>query len=128
MPSTIDNILDGFPFPTITMIVRPPNFETISELHMNLNSNKAPVQSNLSNVPLGLLYLTVSTTVYTTLSATIFIVPVNPGSELITPDGATGPTIANLRYAFQLAKVILTEYDQTDKALRQIVLASVDDL
>ena len=110
MPSTIDNILDGFPFPKIAPIVGPPNFETISELHMKLNSNAASVHSNLSDGALGLLYLTVSPTVYTTLSSTTFVMPVNPSSEHIIPDVATGPIIADINYAFQIAKDIFTEY------------------
>ena len=52
----------------------------------------------------------------------------NPVSEIIIPDGATGPAIADLCYAFQLAKDIFTKYDRTDKALRQIILASIDKL
>ena len=78
MTSTIDKILEGFPFPTITLIIRPHNFETISELHMNLNSKKASFQSNLGEGALGLLYLTISPTVYINLSTTSFVVPVNP--------------------------------------------------
>ena len=70
MLSTIDKILDGFPFPAIALIVRAPNFETIPKIHMNLNYNAASVQSNLGDGALGLLYLNVSPTVYTTLSAT----------------------------------------------------------
>ena len=73
---------------------------------MKLNSDAASVHSNLSDGALGLLYLTVSPTVYTTLLATPFFVPAKPGSEPIIPDGSTSPTIADLRYAFQLAKYI----------------------
>ena len=106
MTSTIYKILDGFPFPAIAPIVGPPNFETISELHMKMISNPEFVHSNLGNDALSLLYLTVSPTVYTTLLTKAFIVSVNPGSEPIIPDGSTSPTIADLRYAFQLAKYI----------------------
>ena len=70
MPSKINKILDGFPFPTIALIVGPPTSETISKLHMKLNSNAASVQSNLGDGALGQLYLTVSPTIYTNLLAT----------------------------------------------------------
>ena len=95
---------------------------------MKLNSNAASVQSNLGNDALGLLYLTVSPTVYTTLLATPLVVPVNPGSELIIPNGSTGPVIMDFCYDLQLANDIFTEYDWTDKLLRQTLLASVDEL
>ena len=128
MPSTINKILDSFLFPTTTPIVGPPNFKTISKLHMKLNSNAASVQSNLGDGMLSLLYFTVFPIFYTTLSSTEFVVPVNPGSEPIIPDGATGPAIADPCYSFQLAKDIFTDYDNTDKALHQIILASVENL
>ena len=126
--STVNKILDGFPFPTMALIVRQPNFKNISELHTKLNSSAESFQSNLGNGVLGLLYLTFSLTVYTTLLSTAFFVPVNHGSEPIIPDGATSPTTIDLRYDFQLAEYIFTEYDRTDKAIRQVLLASVKEL
>ena len=103
MPSTIYKIMDGFPFPTIAPIIGPPNFETISKLHMKLISNAASVQSNLGDGTIGLLRLTISPIFYTTLSPTEFVLPVNSGSEPIIPNDTTGPAIADLRCAFQLA-------------------------
>ena len=128
MPFTIDKIMDIFPFPTITPIVRSPTYETISELHMKLNSNAASMQSNLENDAIGLLYTTVSLTVYTTLLAKPFVVPVNPGSEPIIPDGSTVSAIAHLRYFFKLANEFFTKYDRTDKALLKILLSAVNKL
>ena len=43
MPSTIDKIVEGFPFPTIDPIIREPNYEKIAEVHLKLNSNAASV-------------------------------------------------------------------------------------
>ena len=115
MPSTINRILDDYPFQTISPIVWPPNFETFSELYMKLNSAAVSVQSNLGNGTINLLYLTISTTFYTTLSVTAYIVLVSPSSEPIILDGTTGPAIVDLHYAFQLAKDIFIKYDQIDK-------------
>ena len=41
MPSTIDKIVEGFPFPTINPIIGEPNYEKIAEVHLKLNSNAA---------------------------------------------------------------------------------------
>ena len=60
MPTSIDKIVDGFPFPTIPPIVGTPTYNTISEVNLKLNSNSAYVQSNLVYGTLGLLQLTVS--------------------------------------------------------------------
>ena len=58
MPTAIDNIVDGFPFPTIPPIVGTPAYNTIAKVNLKLSSNSASVQSNLGCGTLGLLQLT----------------------------------------------------------------------
>ena len=76
MPSSINKIVERFPFQTTDPIVGAPNYETIAEVHLTLNSNAVSVHSNLGNGILGLFFLTLSNAVYATLLATDFIVPV----------------------------------------------------
>ena len=128
MPSSIDKNVEGFPFPTIYLIIGVPNYASISDMHMKLNSNTVLVQSNLGCVTLGLPYLTVSPAVYATLSASIFVVPVNLGSEPVIPEHSTGSQIADIRYAYHMATTLFNEYDHKDKALRQLLLASVEEM
>ena len=73
MPSTIDKIVDGFPFPSIPPIVGASDYKNISEVHLQLNSNAASIHSNLGDGVLILLYLTVTPAIYNTLLATMFI-------------------------------------------------------
>ena len=47
MTTVIDKIVGGFPFPTISPIIRDPNYKTIDEIYLKLNSNAASVQSKL---------------------------------------------------------------------------------
>ena len=117
MPTAIDKIVDGFPFPIIPPIVGNPTYNTIAEVDLKINSNSASVQSNLGCGTLVLLQLTVSPAVYNTLSATPFIVPVKPGSLPIIPANSTGAQINELRYAFHTAAALFNEYNRTDKAL-----------
>ena len=117
MPTAIDKILYGFPFPTIFPIVGAPNYNFFSEVHLKLNSNATSVQSNLGCGTLGLLQLTVSPAVYTTLLATAFIDLVNPGADPTIPSTASGTHTTNLCYAREAATVVFNEYDRTDKAL-----------
>ena len=128
MPSSIKKIVDGFPFPMIDPIIGTPDYKRITDIHLKLNSNAASVQSNLGCGTLGLLFLTVSPVVYATLSTTMFVLPVNPGPEPIIPTGSTGAVIADLRYHHTEATKIFTEYENTDKALRRLLLASTDEL
>ena len=73
MTASIDSIVEGFPFPTVLPIVGEPNYESIAALNQQLNANAASVQSHLGNGVLGLLALTVSPAVYTTLSQDAFV-------------------------------------------------------
>ena len=128
MPTTIDKIVDGFPFLNIAPIVGTITYNTIAEVNFKLNSNCASVQSNLGCGTPGFLQLTVSPAIYNTLSSTAFIVPVTPGSVSIISANSTGAQITELCYAFDTASALFNEYDRTDKALQQILLSTVDEI
>jgi hypothetical protein len=127
MPSTLDRIIESFPHPTIMPIVGQPTYETLAEVHLKLNTNAASVQSHLGNGLLGLLYLTVSPAVYNTQSAVNFTPPANPGPSPIIPANSTGPQIADIRRQHDIATALYKQYDATDKALKSLLIAAVDD-
>ena len=128
MPTAIDKIMDGFPFPTIAPIVGTPTYNTISEVSLKLNSNSASVHSYLGCGTLGLLQLTVLPVVYNTLSVTTFVIPISPCSSPDIPANSTGAKITKLFYAFDTAAALFNEYNRTDKALREILLTTVDEM
>ncbi len=128
MPSVVDSIVDGFPFPTVQPIIGEPNYESIAALHLQLNANAASVQSHLGNGVLGLLYLTISPAVYATLSAVPFVPPVNPGPTPIIPDRSTVPTTTTIRARFVEETDIFKQYSTTDKALKQLLVGAVDEM
>ena len=128
MPSSIERIVDRFPFPTINPIIGTPYYESITDIHLKLNSNVASVQSNLGCGTLSLLFLTVLPIVYSTLSTIAFVPPVNPVPEPSIPTGTTGAVISDLRYRHIEATKIFTKYENTDKSLCQILLASTVEL
>ena len=128
MPTWIEKIVDGFPFPTIDPIFGTPDYESIADIHLKLNSNSASVQSNLVCGALGILFLTVLPAVYVTLSTIVFFLPVNPGPKPNIPTGATGAAISDLQYHHAKATKIFTDFENTNKALRQLLMASTDEL
>ena len=128
MPSSIDKIVEGFPFQTIDPIIRAANYEKIAEVQLKLNVNAASVHSYLTKGAFGILYLTLSPAVYYTLSATTFIVPVYPGTDPVISTGSTAPQKSDIRYAFMTVENLFNEYDCTDKSLRQQLLSSVDKI
>jgi len=66
-------------------------------MQVELNSNSASIHSNLGDGQLGHLYLTISPTVYATLSAQEFLVPENPGAIPHIPDTATSRQATDAR-------------------------------
>ena len=120
--------MDGFLFPTIERIIGTSYYESIADIHLKLNSNAASVKFNLGCGTLGLLFLTVTPAIYATLSTTAFVPPVNRGPEPSIPTGSTGAVIADLRYCHTESTKIFTKYKNTDKYLRQLLLASTDKL
>ena len=128
MPTAIDKIVDGFTFSTIPPIIGTLTYNTIAEVNLKLNPNSFSVQSNLGCGTLGLLQPTVSTAIYITLSSTPFIVPFNSGSVPIVPSNSTGAQITKLLYAFDTASALFNEYNRTNKAIRKILLSTVDKM
>ena len=128
MPSLIEKIVYGFPFPKIDPIIGTPDYESIADIHLKLNLNAASVQSNLGCGTLGLLFLTVLPAVYAILSTIAFVPPGNPGTEPSIPTGATGAVISDLQYCHTEATNIITELKNMDKALHRLLLESTDKL
>ena len=108
MPSSIEKIVGYLPSPIIDPIVGTPDYESITDIHLNPNLNASSVQSNTGCGTLGLLFLTVLSAVYTTSSTIAFVPPVNSGAKPSIPTGATGAVIANLRYRFTESTKIFT--------------------
>ena len=126
--SSADKIIEGFPHPTVTPIVGQPAFDTLKALKLLLSTNAASVISHLGNGALGLLWLVVSDAVYNTLSGTPFVPPTNPGPIPVIPANATGPQINAIHETHKREAKLFHEYNNTDKALKQLLLGAVDDM
>jgi hypothetical protein len=123
MPYEHDNTIDAFPHPSISPILGVPSYATIAELHLKLNAKAASTFSGLGDGAHGLLALTVSDTVYSTLSAIPFIRPVNPGSQPVIPNNSTGNQTAAIKRNHTKAHQIWKEYLTN---LKQQILAAVN--
>ena len=128
MPSAIETIVDTFPYPSIPAIEGPPTYSTIKELHLKLNANAASVQSNLGDGNNGLIYLTVSDEVFNTLSDVPFIEPANPGIVPTFPQNASQRLQAEIRQDFDENRRVFNQFNNTDKALKQLLLSAISDM
>ena len=58
MISSIDKIVDNFPYPNLTPIAGVSDYKSLTELHTQPNCNSSSIQSNLGGGAYGLLALT----------------------------------------------------------------------
>ena len=124
---TIERIKYYFAHPTIKPIVGQPSYETIKPLHKKINANAASVVTHLGNSRLGLLYITVTPAVFTTLCEIVFIQPVNPSPSPVIPPGATQFQIQAATSLYNQSTKDFKQYDATDCTLKHQLLGAVDD-
>ena len=86
---TVEKVKDTFLFLNVEPIVCQPTYNSIRALQKKLNANAASVVSHIRNGCLGLLYLTVISEVYLTLSDQKFEPPKNPGHTADVPENGT---------------------------------------
>ena len=126
-PLSVDKLVESFKNPNIPPIDGEPTCAILHAMHKLLNSNATSVSTNLGCSTLGHLCLTLSPTVYTTLSTTRVVPPLNPGATLLILAGATGPKAASIQYAHDAATFAFNTFLNVDRALRQQLLGSVKD-
>ena len=128
MVASIDKFLEVMPHSSIPPIIGHPTYSSIHEIHQNLSSNAASIQSNLGCGTLGLIYLTLLPTVYATLSATLFVPSHNPGATATIPSIATTSQTSSIRQAHDESQEVFKEYDNTGKALKKLLISAVNDI
>ena len=128
MASTVEKIVENFPYPTLTPIAGVPDYEALAELHTQANSNSSSIQTNLGGGNHGLLAITLEPAVLNTLTAIPFVTPVNPGTTAVIPLNSTAAQITSLRKEHDDATKVFHQYINVDKALKQQLIEAVDDL
>ena len=127
--TTINKIVDGFPFPTITHINGQPTHEKIDEVNCYLNVNASSGQSDLGVRAHAHLALTILPAIWDTISVTQFVIPLIPGS---TPDFPANSTVAQIKSIWldhhTTATELFIKYDNIDKALKQQLVGAIDPL
>ena len=66
----VDKLVESFENPSIPQIDGEPTYATLHDMHELLNLNAASINTNLGCSTLGQLCLTLSPTIYATLSTT----------------------------------------------------------
>ena len=77
---------------------------------------------------MGLIYLTLSPTVYATLLATLFVPPPNPGATATIPSIVTAAQTSSIHQSHDESQEVFKEYDNTDKSLKNLLISAVDNI
>ena len=123
----IDNIAAGFHHPTFDPIIGLPTYETIKELHVQLNANAASIFTNLVDGRHGFLRLTVSDAQYNSVSAVPFVASVNPGETVNYPLNITSARIKQADDAHDKTYRLFKEYTLAGRTLKQLLLGSIEE-
>ena len=121
---TVAEIRDTFPI-EITAIDGRPGATTLRRLLEDLYSNAASIPSTLGGAQVGSLGLVLETPLYT-VSHPPFIFPDNPGPTPTYPPNATDSQIAAAKETHAVKLGIYQLTFNTDQALNQAIVASVD--
>ena len=124
---TVNKLVKSFKNLHILPIDGELTYATLHGMHELLDSNAASIATNLGCGTLCHLFLTLSPTVYATLSTTRFAPPFNPGATPVIPARETGPESASIRYAHDAATLAFNTFANVDHALRQQLLGAIDD-
>ena len=116
------------PNSSIPPIIGQKTYSSIHEIQQYLRSNAASIQSNLGCGTLGLIYLTLSPTVYATLLATLFVPPPNPGATATINSTATASQTSSIRRSHDESQEVFNKYDNTDKSLKNLLISAFDDI
>ena len=93
MPKSIGKIVNGYLNLTLSVVSKPPSYQKIVKIHLQLNTNTVLVRFNLRGGARVHLALSVSPVQYATTSATPFIAPRNSSPTPMITAGITDPQI-----------------------------------
>lgn len=124
--TTVDKLIEAFPIQTLTKIVGVPTYQSIKIANDELSKNAATIPTTRGGGTLGHVGITVSPTIYATLSATPFNAPTTPTAPVLT--GMTGPQIAAANRAFDKAKTEFAEHNLLQNALKRMLIAAIDPI
>ena len=91
-----------------------------------LSTNAATISTTLGGGSLGHVGITVSPTIYATLSTTAFVPPTAPTAPVTA--GLTGPQISAANRAYDKDKQTFQEYNLLQNALKKMLIAAVEPI
>jgi hypothetical protein len=89
MTLSVDDIMSKFPIKILPTITGEPDYETINHMVQALYGNAASLATTLGGRAHGHIGIIMQQALYTMLTATPYITPIDPGVPPFIPAGAT---------------------------------------
>ena len=125
---TSDQLIDGFPTPTVTKIEGIPSHDTLANLKEELSENAASVPTEAGGGHHGYLGLLLSDTVYHQLTGHHFAAPVQPNIQPVIPRGSNAEEINAIDRTHKAAVRRHKEFTQLSKALKKQLVSAVEPI
>ena len=126
--TTIPTGKDLYPYPALTKINGEPTYTTISTLQREIYANARAIDSPFGGGQNGHLGLVMDNTAYTTQAGVAFNAPAHPGDAPVHAAGTTAPVITATNRAYDRSVQNYHTYRQTERKLKQQLIAAVDPL
>ena len=123
---SVEDLLASFQ-PT-TKIIGRPDYNSLRQLRTTIKQNAASIHCSLGGGNHGYLALTVSPTIYATISNTPFVVPADPGPYPNIADGATAAQIGEATRIHAEQTMQYQQYNHVQYALCKQIQDSVDPI
>ena len=127
MTLSADDIVSKFPVKTLPTITGEPDYATINQMVQTLYGNAASLSTTSGGGAHGHIGLIMTAALYATLTATPYVVPVDPGVIANIPPNSTGAAREQLRTEHKEARRIYDNTTNMDDALKGQVIDTIDD-
>jgi hypothetical protein len=126
--ATVDKITKSLTFRTIPKITGAPTYVSIAAIHAKLKINAASIPTTLGGGQHGHLGLVLSPATYLIVANIAFdCPPANPGIHPHIPPGFTAAQIQEINRQHQAGVKTWKEYNNTDTALKNLLIQAIDD-
>ena len=127
MGISVDDIVAKFPNKTLPVIQGETDYETINNMVQLLQDNAASPPTPLGGGQHGHIGLLMTPALYTTLSATAYVPPLNPGIQPTWPAGSSQANRDLATTQYKSAHFIYDQHGNMDTALKTQILDCIDD-
>jgi hypothetical protein len=127
MTLTVDAIVSKFPIRILPTITGEPDYENINHMVQSLYSNAASLATTLGSRAHSHIRIIMRQALYATLTATPYIIPLDPGVLPVIPAGTTTPASEQICNEHKEERRIYDNHINMDNALKSQIIDTIQE-